>query len=91
MVAKYKMIKEIVKFEEFNGDKTPLIPRIFVAYKYKSGSDNAWRQVDDENNTIALLSSVDGNFTLIATEQTDIEEIEEFLLFKDWCLTYQKI
>ena len=75
------MIKQIEKIEEINGVNSPLIPRIFVAYKYKSGSDNAWRQVDDENNTIALISSIDGNFTLIATEQTNIEEIEEFLLF----------
>ena len=75
------MIKQIEKIEEINGVNSPLIPRIFVAYKYKSGSDNAWRQIDDENNTIALISSVDGNFTLIATEQTNIEEIEEFLLF----------
>lgn len=75
------MIKQIEKIEEINGVNSPLIPRIFVAYKYKSGSDNAWRQVDDENNTIALISSIDGNFTLIATEQTNIEEIEEFLEF----------
>ena len=75
------MIKEIVKFEEFNGDKTPLIPRIFVAYKYKSGSDNAWKQVDEDGNTTALLSSVDGNFTLIAKEQTDFYELKEFLNF----------
>lgn len=75
------MIKQIEKIEEISGVNSPLIPRIFVAYKYKSGSDNAWRQVDDENNTIALISSVDGNFTLIATEQTNIEEIEEFLQF----------
>lgn len=75
------MIKQIEKIEEINGVNSPLIPRIFVAYKYKSGSDNAWKQIDDEGNTISLISSVDGNFTLIATEQTNIEEIEEFLEF----------
>lgn len=75
------MIKEIKTIEEFSGVSSPLIPRIFSAFKYKTGSDNAWRQVDDENNTIALVSSVDGNFTLIASEQTYIEEIEEFLQF----------
>jgi GNAT superfamily N-acetyltransferase len=75
------MIKEIKTIEEFSGVSSPLIPRIFSAFKYKTGSDNAWRQVDDEGNTIALVSSVDGNFTLIASEQTYIEEIEEFLQF----------
>lgn len=75
------MIKEIETIEEFSGVNSPLIPRIFSAFKYKTGSDNAWRQVDDENNTIALLSSVDGNFTLIATEQTNVDEIEELLQF----------
>lgn len=75
------MIKQIEKIEEFNGVNSPLIPRIFSAFKYKIGSDNAWRQVDSEDNTIALLSSVDGNFTLISTEQTDVEEVHEFLKF----------
>lgn len=75
------MIKQIEKIEEFNGVNSPLIPRIFSAFKYKIGSDNAWRQLDDEDNTIALLSSVDGNFTLISTEQTDVEEVHEFLKF----------
>lgn len=75
------MIKEIKTETEISGEFSPLLPRIFSAFKYKTGSDNAWRQVDDENNTIALVSSVDGNFTLIASEQTNIEEIEEFLQF----------
>ncbi len=75
------MIKEIEKFEEFNGVNSPLIPRIFSAFKYKSGSDNAWKQVDDNGKIIAYLSSVDGNFTLITTENTDYEEIKEFLVF----------
>ncbi len=75
------MIKEIKTIAEISGDFSPLLPRIFVSYKYKSGSDNAWRQVDSEDNTIALLSSVDGNFTLITTENTDFEEIKEFLEF----------
>lgn len=75
------MIKEIVKFEEISGDIAPLLPRIFSAFKYKSGSDNAWRQIDESGNTIAFLSSVDGNFTLITTENTDFEEIKEFLEF----------
>ena len=75
------MIKEIETFEEISGEISPLFPRIFSAFKYKSGGDNAWRQVDDEGNTIALLSSVDGNFTLIATELTDLEEVGEFLKF----------
>lgn len=75
------MIKEIKKIEEINGVNSPLIPRIFSAFRYKSGSDNAWKQIDDEGNTIALLSSVNKNFTLIATEMTDLEEIEGFLEF----------
>lgn len=75
------MIKEIESFEEINGVNSPLIPRIFSAFKYKNGSDNAWRQINDEGNTIALLSAVDGNFTLIATELTDLEEAIEFLRF----------
>lgn len=75
------MIKEIETIAEISGDFSPLLSRIFVSYKYKSGSDNAWRQVDSEDNTTALLSSVDGNFTLISTEDTDFEEIKEFLEF----------
>lgn len=75
------MIKEIEKFEEFNGVNSPLIPRIFSAFKYKSGSDNAWKQVDGDGKIIAYLSSVDGNITLITTENTDYEEIKEFLAF----------
>ena len=75
------MIKQMEKFEELNGVKSPLIPRIFSAFKYKSGSDNAWKQVDDNGKIIAYLSSVDGNFTLITTENTDYEEIKDFLGF----------
>jgi GNAT superfamily N-acetyltransferase len=75
------MIKELDTFEEISGAFAPLIPRIFSAYKYKSGSDNAWKQVDEDGNTTALLSSVDGNFTLIAKEQTDFYELKEFLNF----------
>lgn len=75
------MIKEIEKFEEFNGVNSPLIPRIFSAFKYKSGSDNAWKQVDSDGKIIAYLCSVDCNFTLITTENTDYEELKEFLVF----------
>ena len=81
VVAKSDMIKQMEKFEELNGVKSPLIPRIFSAFKYKSGSDNAWKQVDDNGKIIAYLSSVDGNFTLITTENTDYEEIKDFLGF----------
>lgn len=75
------MIKEIEKSEEFNGVNSPLIPRIFSAFKYKSGSDNAWKQVDSDGKIIAYLCSVDCNFTLITTENTDYEEVKEFLVF----------
>ncbi len=75
------MIKEIEKFEEFNGVFSPLIPRIFSAFKYKSGSDNAWKQVAENGNITAFLSSTDGNFTLITTENTDLGEIKEFMKF----------
>ena len=75
------MIKEIEKIEEINGVDSPLIPRIFSAFKYKSGSDNAWKQVDGDGKIVAYLSSVDGNITLITTENTDFEEIKEFLGF----------
>ncbi len=75
------MIKEIEKIEEINGVNSPLIPRIFSAFKYKSGSDNAWQQVDENGNMIALLSAVDNNFTLVATENTDFCEIKEFVSF----------
>ena len=75
------MIKEINTFEEISGEVSPLFPRIFSAYKYKTGSDNVWKQTDETNVITALLSSVDGNFTLITTENTDFEEIKEFLNF----------
>ena len=75
------MIKQMEKFEELNGVKSPLIPRIFSAFKYKIGSDNAFKQVNDNDETTALLSSVDGNVTLITTESTDYEEIKDFLGF----------
>ncbi len=75
------MIKQIEKFEEINGVESPLIPRIFSAFKYKNHSDNAWEQLNDNGETIALLSSVDGNITLITTENTDFCEIKEFLAF----------
>ncbi len=75
------MIKEIKTIEEFSGVSSPLIPRIFSAFKYKTGSDNAWKQVTETGVITALLSSVDGNFTLISTPQTDFDEIKEFLQF----------
>ncbi|MBE6749060.1 MAG: GNAT family N-acetyltransferase [Ruminococcaceae bacterium] len=75
------MIKEIKAFEEISGEISPLFPRIFSAFKYKSGSDNAWVQIDATGQRVSLLSSVDNNFTLIATEKSDFEEIKEFLVF----------
>lgn len=75
------MIKQIEKSEELSGVNSPLIPRIFSAFKYKDGSDNAFKQVNDKGEAIAFLSSVDGNFTLITTENTDFDEIKEFLSF----------
>ena len=75
------MIKEIKTIEEFSGVSSPLIPRIFSAFKYKTGSDNAWKQVTETGVITALLSSVDGNFTLVSTKQTDFDEIKEFLHF----------
>lgn len=75
------MIKEITTEVEISGENSPLLPRIFNVIKYKSGSDNAWQQVDKTGERTALLSSVDGNFTLIATEKTDFEEIKEFAHF----------
>ncbi|MBQ6935913.1 MAG: GNAT family N-acetyltransferase [Clostridia bacterium] len=81
VVAKFNMIKEIERFEEFNGVNSPLIPRIFSAFKYKSGSDNALKQITDDGVITAFLSSIDTNFTLIATENADLCEIKEFLEF----------
>lgn len=78
------MIKEIREIEEISGASSPLFPRIFSAYKYKSGSDNAWMQIDESENEIAIISSVDNNFTLIATEKTDFTEIKEFLRFQQF-------
>jgi predicted GNAT family N-acyltransferase len=75
------MIKEIEYFEKISGEFSPLFSRIFAALKYKSGSDNAWQQVDENGNMTALLSAVDGNFTLVATENTDFCEIKEFISF----------
>jgi len=75
------MIKEIETFEEICGEASPLFPRIFSAFKYKSGSDNAWVQFDENEEKVSLLSSVDGNFTLITTGKTDFEEIKEFMNF----------
>ena len=75
------MIKEINSIEIVSGEFSPLLPRIFMALKYKSGSDNVWQQVDENGKTTALLSSVDNNFTLITTEKTDFEEITEFVKF----------
>ena len=71
------MIKEINSIEIVSGEFSPLLPRIFMALKYKSGRDNVWKQVDENGKTTALLSSVDNNFTLITTEKTDFEEITE--------------
>ena len=78
-VAKSDMIKEIGTFEEICGEASPLFPRIFSAFKYKIGSDNAFKQLNDNGDITALLSSVDGNFTLITTESTDYEELKDFL------------
>lgn len=75
------MIKEIKSIEIVSGEFSPLLPRIFVALKYKSGSDNVWNQVDENGKITALLSSVDNNFTLITTAETDFEEITEFVKF----------
>ncbi len=75
------MIKEIKSIEIVSGEFSPLLPRIFMALKYKSGSDNVWKQVDENGNSTALLSSVDNNFTLITTAKTDFEEITEFVKF----------
>ena len=75
------MIKEIEVFEELSGVNSPLIPRIFSAFKYKTGSDNAWKQVDENGKILSLMSAVDGNFTLISTENTDFDEIREFISF----------
>lgn len=75
------MIKEIIKEVEISGEFSPLMPRIFSAFKYKSGSDNAWCQVNDNGDVTALLSSVDGNFTYVLKEQSDFNEIKEFLKF----------
>lgn len=75
------MIKEIEVFEELSGEKSPLIPRIFSAFKYKTESDNAWKQINSEGKIVSLLSSVDTGFTLITTENTDFCEIKEFLTF----------
>ena len=75
------MIKEIIKEVEISGENSPLLPRIFSAFKYKTGSDNAWKQENGNGDTTTLLSSVDGNFTLISTPETDFEEIKEFVRF----------
>lgn len=75
------MIKEIEKIEEISGVFSPLIPRIFSAYRYKTGGDNAWKQITEDGKITTLISSVDGNFTLIATKQTDFEELKEFIGF----------
>ena len=79
--AKYNMIKEIQNECEISGVNSPLLARIFIAFKYKSGSDNAWLQLNEKGSMTALLSSVENNFTIALTQEADLEEIKEFLRF----------
>ena len=39
------------------------------------------KEVDENGKILSLMSAVDGNFTLISTENTDFEEIREFISF----------
>lgn len=75
------MIKEIQNECEISGDNSPLLARIFIAFKYKSGSDNAWLQLAENGSMTALLSSVDNNFTIILKPEADLEEIKGFIRF----------
>ena len=75
------MIKEIQRESEISGVNSPLLTRIFIGFKYKTGSDNAWKQINENNDTVALLASVEGNFTLALTEKANLEEIKEFICF----------
>ncbi len=78
------MIKEITSLNVFSGVNSPLLPRIVSVFEFKCGNDNVWEQVNADGKTVALLSSSNGDFTLILTAETDYEELFEFLKFNSF-------
>ena len=71
------MIKEIKTIEEFSGVSSPLIPRIFSAFKYKTGSDNAWKQVTETGVITSCDACGDENLRLLLWRCSDACNREE--------------